>query len=390
MPPPVDAKGLLQTRRQLENRERESLAPYGMKSRQSRGRVAKEPEHPYRTCFQRDRDRIVHSTAFRRLEYKTQVFVIHEGDYYRTRLTHTLEVAQIARTIARALRLNPDLVEAIALAHDLGHGPFGHSGQDALQTLMEGHGGFDHNLQALRVVDQLEERYPSFPGLNLTWEVREGLNKHRVPLPGSRRPVATNLSLEAQVVDVADEVAYDHHDLDDGITSGLISEQDLRKIPLWRQVRGGIVRGLPKLREELRKYQIIRRLIDLQVTDLLNESARRIQRCRIRTPEDAQRIPERVVGFSPSMKIWRIPLKEFLNRELYHHHKVVRMADKARRFLTALFEAYLNKPEQLPDTTRRRLEKEDPYRVICDYIAGMTDRYALDEYRKLFYPFERM
>ena len=386
MPLRAADRGTLQTRKELEALERRTLAPYALISSRSRGRITPEPEHPYRTCFQRDRDRIIHSSAFRRLEYKTQVFVIHEGDYYRTRLTHTLEVAQIARTIARVLRLNADLTEAIALAHDLGHGPFGHSGQDALQQLMEGHGGFDHNLQALRVVDQLEQRYPSFPGLNLTWEVREGLNKHRVPLPGSQRPVSSNLSLEAQVVDVADEIAYDHHDLDDGITSGLLSEQDLREIPLWRQVRSGILKTFPGLRDELRKYPIIRRLIDLQVTDLLNESARRIRRYRLRTPEEAQRLAERLIAFSPSMKKLRAPLKEFLNRELYHHYKVVRMADKAHRFLTALFEAYLTKPEQLPHTTRRRLAKEDPHRVICDYIAGMTDRYALDEYQKLFTP----
>lgn len=378
------------TRRQAEEQERGTLAPCATHASRSRGRVHPEREHPYRTCFQRDHDRIIHSTAFRRLEYKTQVFIIHEGDYYRTRLTHSLEVAQIAETIARVLRLNTDLVRTIALAHDLGHGPFGHSGEDALRDLMEGHGGFDHNLQALRVVDLLEERYPGFPGLNLTWELRDGLNKHRVCLPGFGRPVPANLSLEAQVVDVADEIAYDHHDLDDGLTSGLIREEDLEELRIWRDVSGEIRSRRPRLRPEVRKYQIIRGLIDLRVTDLLEESERRMRRWRIRQPEHAQARRERVLSASASMARLRTPLKEFLMRELYHHHKVVRMADKAQRFLTALFEAYLRKPEQLPDTTRARLIREDPHRVICDYIAGMTDRYAVEEYRKLFQPTEFM
>ncbi len=378
------------TRQQIEAQERAILAPYAAKASESQGRVYREPEHPYRTCFQRDHDRIIHSTAFRRLEYKTQVFVIHEGDYYRTRLTHTLEVSQIARTVARALRLNADLIEVIALAHDLGHGPFGHSGEDALESLMQGHGGFDHNLQALRVVDQLESRYPTFPGLNLTWEVRQGLNKHRVPLPAAPQRLPPNLHLEAQTVDVADEIAYDHHDLDDGITSGLIEAEDLKKVPLWRQVSQEVTKKFPGMGAEIRKYQIIRRLIDLQVTDLIEESLRRIQRHRIRRPLDAQNTPQRIIAFGSTLQRLRVPLKAFLNEELYHHHKVVRMADKARRFLTALFEVYLKNPEQLPHTTRSRLKTEDPHRVICDYIAGMTDRYALDEYEKLFHPFERM
>lgn len=377
-------------RRQAEEQERKALAPYAVHASRSRGRVHPEPEHPYRTCFQRDHDRIIHCTAFRRLEYKTQVFVIHEGDYYRTRLTHSLEVAQIAETVARALRLNVDLVRSIALAHDLGHGPFGHSGEDALQDLMEGHGGFNHNLQALRVVDLLEERYPSFPGLNLTWELREGLNKHRVPLPGLSRTVPSNLSLEAQLVDVSDEIAYDHHDLDDGLTSGLIREEQLNALPIWRDVSKEVRSRLPRLGPEARKYQVIRRLIDLRVTDLITESEARVRRWKIRKPGDAQLLRERVISAGAAMARKRAPLKEFLNREMYHHYKVVRMADKAQRFLAALFEAYLRKPEQLPDTTRSRMAREDPHRVICDYIAGMTDRYAIEEYRKLFQPIELM
>lgn len=376
----------MQTRRQMERQEEQMLASYAAKSSRSHGRFYQEPEHPYRTAFQRDHDRIIHSRAFRRLEYKTQVFVIHEGDYYRTRLTHSLEVSQIARTLARVLKLNADLVEVIALAHDLGHGPFGHSGEDALRDLMEGYGGFDHNLQALRIVDLLEERYPSFPGLNLTWEVRDGLNKRRVELPGSPGGSDGNLSLEAQVVDMADEIAYTHHDLDDGITSGLIEEEALQGIPLWREIAKEVARSRLRLDRELRKYWMIRTLIDRTVTDLLHAATERLKKHRIRLPSDAQAISERMIQFSSTMLRQRASLKVFLNDVLYRHHKVVRMADKARRFLTALFEAYLRQPEQLPDTARTRLKSEDPHRVICDYIAGMTDRYAMEEYRKLFYP----
>ena len=372
------------TRKQAERLEKETLAPYATRASESKGRLHREPEHPYRTCFQRDHDRIIHSTAFRRLEYKTQVFVIHEGDYYRTRLTHTLEVAQIAGTIARALRLNHDLVQAIALAHDLGHGPFGHSGEDALRDLMREHGGFNHNLQALRVVDLLEQRYPSFSGLNLTWEVREGLNKHRVPLPGFPQSRAVNLRLEAQVVDQADELAYDHHDLDDGLTSGLLEEEELKSLLLWRQMRREVRAAFPHLKGETLKYQIIRRMIDLRVTDLIRESQRRITECRLRRPKDAQEIPEAVVRPSLALRRLCAPLKDFLDKHLYHHYKVVRMADKAQRLLCDLFEAYRRRPEQLPNTTRSRLKAEDPHRVICDYIAGMTDRYAIGEHRKLF------
>jgi len=377
------------TRKELEQQERRILAPYATRACDSRGRIHREPEHPYRTCFQRDHDRIIHSTAFRRLEYKTQVFVIHEGDYYRTRLTHSLEVAQIAETVARSLRLNTDLVRSIALGHDLGHGPFGHSGEDALRELMEGHGGFDHNLQALRIVDQLEERYPSFPGLNLTREVREGLNKHRRPLPGAPKP-PPNLGLEAQVANVADEIAYDHHDLDDGLTSGLIQEEELRKIPMWKEAHRQTAKKTRGRPSGIRRLQVIRRLIDWRVTELIRESERRIRRSGIRRPAEAQQHRERIIAFSAEMERLRAPLKRFLGERLYRHHRVVRMADKAHRLLTALFEAYLRKPEQLPDTTRRRMEKEDAHRVICDYLAGMTDRYAMEEYRKLFDPSERV
>ncbi|MBI2885398.1 MAG: deoxyguanosinetriphosphate triphosphohydrolase [Candidatus Omnitrophica bacterium] len=391
----MDPASLVITREALEAREEQWLAPYAMKSHSTRGRQHAEPEDPLRMVYRRDRDRIIHSTAFRRLEYKTQVFVNHEGDYYRTRLTHTLEVAQIAVSIARALRLNEELVDTVSLAHDIGHPPFGHAGEDALRELMAGHGGFDHNIQGLRIVDILEERYAAFPGLNLTWEVRESINKHRTPYnqPDLQIALDPNASplLESQVADIADEIAYDNHDLDDGLTSGLLKEEELRAVPLWEEARRMVEERQTGLSPEIRKYQIIRTLINRQVTDLIHECARRLQQHRIESVEDVRRCRERLVGFSNEMFTLRKPLKAFLWTHLYQHYRVVRMADKAKRFLTELFEVYLKKPEQLPNTTRARLQRgEDPSRVVCDYIAGMTDRYCLEEYKKLFDPFERV
>lgn len=380
-------------RKDLERQE-ELLAPYAQKSKFTKGRVHKEEEHKYRSCYQRDRDRIIYSTAFRRLEYKTQVFVNHEGDYYRTRLTHTLEVAQIARSIARGLRLNEDLVEAISLAHDLGHTPFGHSGEDALHDIMRDHGGFDHNIQGLRVVDLLEDRYPEFPGLNLSHEVREGIIKHSTPFDKPRPAIPFESKgspiLEIQVVDIADEIAYDNHDLDDGITSSLIKEEDLAAIKIWSDKEKEIKKRYPGIKGDVRKYQIIRALINAQVTDILNQSDVNIKRFRIRRLEDTVKIPERIVTVSKGMQALRGPMREFLTDNLYHHYRVVRMSNKASRFITSLFNVYLDKSEQLPPTTQGRLKHEDQYRVICDYIAGMTDRYALDEYKKFFEPYERV
>jgi dGTPase len=384
------------TREELEAREAQWLAPYAMKSKDTRGRQHPEPEDPYRTVYRRDHDRIVHSTAFRRLEYKTQVFVNHEGDYYRTRLTHSLEVAQIAVSIARALRLNEDLVEVAALAHDIGHPPFGHAGEDALRELMKEHGGFEHNLQGLRVVDVLEERYPGFPGLNVSWELRESINKHRQPYeaPGGRIELDPNTSplLESQVADISDEIAYDNHDLDDGLTSRLLHEEDLRSVELWEQAREAVERrGGTALTPEIRKHQIIRELINRQVTDLLTHTTSQLAARKIHSVEDVRRCPDRLVDFSEEMHRLRLPLKKFLREHLYRNYRVVRMASKAMRFITELFQLYLKQPEQLPNTTRRRIQRgEDPARVICDYIAGMTDRYCLEEYRKLFDPFERV
>jgi len=383
------------TREDLEAREEQWLSPYAMKSRQTRGRQHQEPEDAFRTVYRRDRDRIVHSTAFRRLEYKTQVFVNHEGDYYRTRLTHTLEVAQIAVSVARVLRLNEDLVDVVALAHDIGHPPFGHAGEDALRELMAEHGGFDHNIQGLRIVDLLEERYPGFPGLNLTWEVRESINKHRTPYDHPDLEIALDPKLspllESQIADIADEIAYDNHDLDDGLTSGILKEEDFSRIALWQQARDSVESRRPTMNAEIRKYQIIRTLINQQVTDLVQATVQRLTHARIGSVDDVRACRERLVTFSDELQRLRDPLKQLLWTQLYHHYRVVRMADKAKRFIGELFHLYVKKPEQLPKTTRSRIERgEEPHRVVCDYIAGMTDRYCLEEYKKLFDPFERV
>jgi dGTPase len=380
--------------KEIKEIEDQLLARYAMKSSESRGRVYKEKEHAYRSIYQRDRDRVIHCAAFRRLEYKTQVFVNHEGDYYRTRLTHTLEVGQIARTIANALSLNLDLVEAVSLAHDLGHTPFGHSGEDALAELMKNHGGFNHNLQSLRVVDILEERYPEFPGLNLSWETREGIVKHSTKF--DFKAVVNDLApdklptLETQVVDVADEIAYDNHDLDDGLTSGLINENELNKIPIWNKIKHQIAKKYNNLKPDIFKYQIIRSLIDLQVTDIIDESLKNLKEINPQSSQSVRDLPLKIIAFSKNMLEERTPLRDFLLKNLYNHYRVRRMANKAKRFIKELFEVYLDRPEQLPPSDQERIKMEEPRRVICDYIAGMTDRYALDEYKKLFDPYEKV
>ena len=382
------------SQKQIRETEELLLAPYAMKSCKSKGRAYPEKEHPYRSCYQRDRDRIVHSAAFRRLEYKTQVFVNHEGDYYRTRLTHTIEVSQIARTIASALRLNVDLTEAIALAHDLGHTPFGHSGEEALNELMAKLGGFNHNVQGLRVVDCLEERYPDFPGLNLSWEVREGIVRHSSAFDRAGKIKGFTSkglpALETQVVDIADEIAYDNHDLDDGIMSKLIREEDLKAVPAWAKKDKQIRKAYPGVKDEIRKYQVIRSIINEQVTDVLTQTENNIRRHKIRKQQDVLKLPVRLVSFSKELENMRKPMREFLQNNLYQHYRVVRMSNKAYRFITSLYNVYLDKPEQLPPSTHNRLKKEDKHQVVCDYIAGMTDRYALDEYKKFFEPYERV
>ncbi|MFH0731866.1 MAG: deoxyguanosinetriphosphate triphosphohydrolase [Candidatus Omnitrophota bacterium] len=374
--------------------EKHFLMPYATKSASSKGRVHKEAEHLYRPIYQRDRERIIHSTAFRRLEYKTQVFVNHEGDYYRTRLTHTLEVAQIARSIARALGVNEDLSEAIALAHDLGHTPFGHSGEDALAQIMKEHGGFNHNVHALRVVDHLETRYPNFRGLNLTAEVREGIIKHTtsydVPEIAAEFEPELSASLETQIVNAADEIAYDSHDLDDGLASNILSEGELRKVLLWKETAAKIKKSHSNLKEQVRQFQVIKEIINSQVTDLINTTEARIKKNKIRSYEDVRRFSQKLVTFSTSMHEKRERLRIYLYDNLYRHFRVLRMANKARRFITELFEVYISQPEQLPLSYRARVKVEGGYRVVCDYIAGMTDRYALNEYKKLFEPYEKV
>lgn len=391
----ISGEFALARREDHESHEERWLAAYAMKSRHTRGRLHEEAEDPYRTVYRRDRDRVIHTTAFRRLEYKTQVFVNHEGDHYRTRLTHSLEVAQIAESIARVLKLNEDLVEVIGLAHDIGHPPFGHAGEDALRELMKGHGGFDHNIQGLRIVDVLERRYPAFPGLNLTWEVRESINKHRTPYDHPDMQVALDPSvsplLESQIADIADEIAYDNHDLDDGLASSILELNDLEAIPLWREAQDVADRMGANVHPEIRKYQTIRQLINRQVTDLIEATVEKIKYCNIHTVEDVRACPERLVVFSDSMKKLRVPLKKLLWARLYQHRRVMRMADRAKRFISQLFTLYLKKPELLPNTTRARVRSgEDVHRVVCDYVAGMTDRYCVEEYQKLFDPTVRV
>lgn len=382
------------TRKEIEKREEKMLAPYAMCSKDTRGRVYPEKEPEYRSVYQRDRDRVIHSTAFRRLEYKTQVFVNHEGDYYRTRLTHTLEVSQIARSIARMMALNEDMVEAIALSHDIGHPPFGHAGEDALKALMKDHGGFDHNLQGLRVVDELEQRYPDFPGLNLTWEVREGINKHTTMFDRSERLVEldpeTSPPLETQVVDVADEIAYDNHDIDDGMTSGLIDEESLSGLRLWKTAALDIKKSYPDLSSKVWRYQIIRSLINRQIKELVENSKKNIKTTNIRSVNDVREHPQKLFSFSKNMQDERAEFREFLTKNLYNNYRVMRMSDKAKRFIEDLFGVYKNNPKQLPPSDQQKIKKYGLYRVICDYIAGMTDRYAQEEHKKLFDPYERV
>ncbi len=382
---------MLYTRAALEEMELQTLAPYAHKSRFSRGRFHPEPEPEYRTAFQRDRDRILHTTAFRRLEYKTQVFITYEGDYYRTRLTHTLEVAQIGRTIARALGANEVLTEAIILAHDLGHPPFGHSGEAVLHRLMADHGGFEHNRQSFRIVTELERRYPDFRGLNLTWETLEGIVKHETEYDvADARDFAPHLRghLEAQIANVADELAYTAHDLDDGLRSGMLTPRMLRGVEVWELLREQIGWHDDEL-DELTRHRLVRRLIGLEVTDLVHTTAQRLAESGVQSVEELQRLPYNVVSHSEAMQRRNRELKGFLYRNLYRHPRVVRMAQKAERIITDLFTAYTRQPEILPRHIQARIEEYGLHRAVCDYIAGMTDRFAIEEHRKLFDPLVR-
>jgi len=377
----------LNTREQLEEREEILLAPWASLSRASRGRRHPEAEPPYRTAFQRDRDRIIHSTSFRRLEYKTQVFIYHEGDYYRNRLTHSLETAQIARSLARMLGLNEDLVETVALAHDLGHPPFGHAGERVLDGMMRQWGGFEHNRQSLRVVEVIEHRYPGFRGLNLTWEAREGLAKHHTDFdaPDSADYAPGTLpALEAQVVNLADEIAYTAHDLDDGITSELISFRALNEAPLWGECFGEAENAAPGEPARLLCAGAIRGLIGLLVSDCAGATLAALGEMGIRSPDAARTAPRATICFSPSIAQQFRGLKGFLSQALYHHYRVRRMEAKAERVLNELFAAYVEDPELLPPGFRAHMNSAVPERIICDYLAGMTDRYSIREYQKLF------
>ncbi|MEA3349289.1 MAG: deoxyguanosinetriphosphate triphosphohydrolase [Chloroflexota bacterium] len=379
---------MLYTRKQLEELEAQRLAPYGCRSKDSMGRAYPEDEPVYRTVFQRDRDRVLHTTAFRRLEYKTQVFINYEGDYYRTRLTHTLEVAQIGRTMARALGANEDLIEAICLAHDLGHSPFGHSGEIILNRLMKDHGGFDHNKQSLRIVTKMERRYPDFPGLNLTWEVREGIVKHETEYDISDASAYNphlRGHLEAQIANVADELAYSSHDLDDGLRSGMITPPMLEGITLWEILIKSEGWNGSKL-DELTHHCLIRRLIDLQVTDVVNATAQRLRESGVQSVEELQSLDYNVANFSEDMRRRSRQLKDFLYTNLYRHPRVVRMQNKSERIIKATFHAYQREPDMLPRHIQKQIGHYGLERTICDYLAGMTDRYAIEEYDKLFDP----
>ncbi len=371
-----------------QKQESERLAPYAVHSADSRGRQHPEKEHDLRTPFQRDRDRIIHCTAFRRLEYKTQVFVNHEGDHYRTRLTHTLETAQVARSVSRALALNEDLTEAIALAHDMGHGPFGHAGEWALAELMKNHGGFEHNVHTLRIVEKLEESYADFPGLNLTFETREGLKKH--PENFYKKTTGRFRSIEAEVVDLADEIAYNSHDLDDGLRSELLHEDQLEPIQLWRDASRYVQKKYPKLGHIQKKRLIIRLIINRLVVDLIDNTEARIQKMKINSLKDVQKTLRPVATLSDPVKRQLAELKRFLHKNLYQHYRVVRMTDKGQRFLKAMFGIYMERPAALPQDVIRKSDKEGIPRAICDYLAGMTDRFALDEYKRIFEPYERV
>ena len=380
------------------------LASWASFPTHSRGRLRSEPESATRTCYQRDRDRIIHSGAFRKLKYKTQVFVYHEGDYYRTRLTHSIEVAQIARSISRALGLNEDLAEGLALAHDLGHTPFGHAGEDALDEAMAACGGFDHNVQTFRILTLLERRYAEFDGLNLTWETLEGVVKHNGPwTPNDKnRPAAGSIlrfcevfdlelnsyaSAEAQVAALSDDIAYTNHDIDDGLRAGLFGFDDLNRVPLVAEILQDLVARYPGLEEPRLIHETVRRLIGLMVDDLLMETRRRLAASGVQTADDVRKLDAPLVAFSEGLRERAQVLRDFLFRRMYRHYRVNRMTSKARRVVRELFAHYQAEPNCLPDEWQHAavdLDEAGRARLTADYIAGMTDRYALEEHRKLF------
>jgi dGTPase len=381
---------MLMPRARLEEAERRTLAPYATFADASRGRRHPEGEGRYRTAFQKDRDRVIHTSAFRRLEYKTQVFVNFQGDYYRTRLTHTLEVVQVARAIARALGLNEDLAETIALAHDLGHPPFGHAGERTLDRLAAGDGGFDHNRQSLRIVTEIERRYPAFPGLNLTEETLEGIAKHETEVDAAAEEAFgfdhdTRASLEAQVVNVADELAYNAHDLDDGLRSGHLMPHEVAEVPIVGALMARL--GLDPLRFDNRaRYALVRELLGATIEGTIAATHERIVAAGVAVPADVRAAPQPLVGPSPALAVEAGALKRFLYERLYRHHRQLRMTYKADLVLTRLFEAYASDLRMLPSEARAEADRLGAVRAVTDYLAGMTDRYAIDEYRRLFDP----
>jgi dGTPase len=396
----------MRTREDIEMMEDKMMVSYAMKSKDSGGRKYKEDQHEIRTCYQRDRDRVIHCEAFRKLEYKTQVFVIYEGDYYRTRLTHTIEVAQIARTIGRNLQLNEDLIEAIALAHDLGHPPFGHAGEKALNHIMASTKPklkFNHNQRSFDIVAGLEKRYPNFDGLNLSKEVLVGILKHSTGYdkPGDshyNKFVDEGPTLEAKVVDIADSLAYLSHDIDDGITSRCITGDDLKGSQLWKKADKRVDSTLENKDKEIFKYQIVKALIDMQMKDLLASSRKNLEKLNFKSSKEVKKYTyqyprKSIIGFSPSMKKEREALQKILEKKLYQHSRVIRMTDKAKRIINDLFKVYIETPQQLSEKIYRRDRKygnNEKYKIICNYIASMTDRFAIDEHKRLFNPDEKV
>ena len=370
---------MLKTREQMEREEMQTLSPVALKSSETAGRAYPEPKHPYRTEYQRDRARVIHSRAFRRLEYKTQVFLSGTGDHLRTRLTHTIEVASVSRTIARALGLNEDLAEAIALAHDLGHSPFGHTGEAMLDELMRGHGGFEHNLQSLRIVGILEKKYPKFPGLNLSQEVLEGLGKHTA----SGNVEQHSPSLEAQIADIADEITYYSHDLDDGLDFDLIRPAQFEELEVWQHSCRDVRRHFPKLKGHDLTAYVIRCIIDRQVQDVIETSAAAISKARVNTPAEVRLLKKPLIRYSPELGRANRVLRKFLYKNLYYHPKVAEMNERACVLLRDVFNACLAKPELLGRNTACNIETEGLHRAVCDYISGMTDRYLQEEHARL-------
>jgi len=376
------------TRQELEQIERQILAPYAQFSGDTRGREYQEVPPEWRSHYQRDRDRVIHSRAFRRLEYKTQVFLNGTGDHLRTRLTHTMEVAAISRNIASALKLNTDLAETIALAHDLGHSPFGHKGETVLARLMKGHGGFEHNQHSLRIVEQLEQKYPKFSGLNLSWEVREGLAKHHTAYdhPGRRKGFAAkNFSLEAQIANLADEITYYSHDLDDGLDSGLLSEKKLAaNVRVWANAAKQVKKEYGNLADESRRYVIIRTIIDMQIHDVVENSERLIQKAGVQSADDVRLRAKALVQHSPERRKLNLELRHYLYKNLYYNPVVHQPNLRAVKLLGQLFKYFLAHPQEIGESSQKRIKKTGLHRAVCDYLAGMTDRYVMLESERIF------